>query len=104
MFEKIFGKKNSIQRSLLKNFFIVIITIIIINITGFLLLVAPSINMINNAENISEILYMIRKYLGLAIFNIILISAIFIRINTKKMLQPIQKLSEATKKVSSRRL
>ncbi|MGM9876937.1 MAG: hypothetical protein ACI310_06920 [Bacilli bacterium] len=110
MFEKIFGKKKSIQRSLVRSFIISIALVIIITIIGFFILVVPSINTklievnISSKENIREIIYVVRRFLGLTIVNIILISIILIRINTKKMLQPIQKLSEATKKVTSRRL
>lgn len=108
MFEKIFGKKKSIQRSLVRSFIISIVLVIIITIIGFSILVVPSINTklidVNISRNISEIIYVVRRFLGLTIVNIILISVILIRINTKKMLQPIQKLNEATKKVTSRRL
>lgn len=110
MFERIFGKKKSIQRSLVRSFIISIILVIIITIIGFSILVVPSINTklievnISSKEDISEIMHIARMFLGLTIVNIILISVILIRINTKKMLQPIQKLSEATKKVTSRRL
>lgn len=110
MIEKIFGKKKSIQRALVISFMISIVLVIILSIVEFLIFVDPYINNkliefnINSKEDFNQIINTVRRALGFTIFNVILISAILIRINTKKMLQPIQKLSEATKKVTSRRL
>lgn len=84
--------------------------VIIITLIGFYIFVVPSINTkliefnIKGKENIGDIIFIATSFLALAIVNIILISAILIRINTKKMLQPIKQLNEATKKVASRRL
>lgn len=107
MFEKIFGKKKSIQRSLVINFILSIALVIVLTIIEFSIFVIPSINtqLIDvNIENVDNFLYIIRRGLALTIINIILISAILIRINTKKMLQPIKQINEATKRVTSRRL
>lgn len=110
MFEKIFGKKKSIQRALVVSFIISIALVIILSILEFLIFVDPYINKqliainINSQEDFNEIVNTVRRTLGFTIFNIILISAILIRINTKKMLQPIRQLNEATEKIASRRL
>lgn len=110
MLEKILGKRKSIQRSLMRSFIISISMVIIITLIGFFIFVVPSMNTkliefnINSKEDIEAVLYIVQSFLGLTIVNIILISAILIRINTKKMLQPIKQLNEATKKVASRKL
>ena len=110
MLEKILGKRKSIQRSLTRSFIISISMVIIITLIGFYIFVVPSINTkliefnIQGKEDIGEILFIATSFLALAIVNIVLISAILIRINTKKMLQPIKQLNDATKKVASRRL
>lgn len=107
MFERILGKNKSIQRSLVISFVISVSMVIIITFIGFYIFIVPSINTklieinIRSQEDISEFLYIVRRFLGLTIVNIILISAIIIRINTKKMLQPIKQLNDATKKVAS---
>lgn len=107
MFEKIFGKKKSIQRSLVRSFIISIVMVIIITIIGFFIFVVPYVNTklikfnISSIEDIDNAKYIVRSVFGLTLFNIILISTILIRINMKKMLQPIKQLNEATKKVTT---
>lgn len=54
-----------------------------------------------NKEQIKEILGITRRSLVLLIINTILISTIVMRITSKKILQPIKKMTEATKKVAS---
>ena len=97
MFERVLGKKQSIQRSLVISFIISIVLVIILTIIEFFIFVNPSMNVNVNTD---VFVYVIKRGLVLAIFNVILISAILISINTKKMLQPIKKINEATKKVS----
>lgn len=107
MLEKIFGKKKSIQRSLVISFMISIILVIILSIAEFFLFVEPYINNkiieinIRSQEEFREIVYIVRRGLGFTIINVILISVILIRINMKKMLQPIKQINEATKRVTS---
>ena len=104
MFEKIFGKKKSIQRSLVRSFIISIALVIIITIIEFSIFVLPSINtqLIDiSKENVNSLIYVVRRFLGITIVNIILISVVLIRINTKKMLQPMKQINEATKKVTA---
>ena len=99
MLERILGKRKSIQRSLVRSFIISIALVIVLTIAEFAIFVLPSIN--SHSINMNIDLYAIRRGLGLTIFNIILISVILIRINTKKMLQPMKQLNEATKKVTA---
>ena len=104
MFEKILGKKKSIQRSLVRSFIISIALVIIITIIEFSIFVLPSINtqLIDiSKENVNSLIYVVRRFLGITIVNIILISVVLIRINTKKMLQPMKQINEATKKVTA---
>lgn len=98
MLERVLGKRKSIQRSLVRSFIISIALVIILTIAEFAIFVLPSIN--SHSINMNIDLYAIRRGLGLTIFNIILISVILIRINTKKMLQPMKQINEATKKVT----
>ena len=107
MLEKILGKRKSIQRSLVRSFVISIVAVIILSIAEFFLFVDPDINKtiiainIQSQEDVSEIIHIARKTLGFTIVNIILISFILIRINLKKMLQPIKQINDATKKVAT---
>lgn len=110
MFERIFGKRKSIQRALVISFIISIAMVIIMSIIEFALFLVPAINTkliavnIESPEDISYFLNIIRKGLIITIINIIVISAMLIRINTKKMLQPIKQINEATKQVTLRKL
>lgn len=106
MIEKLFGKKKSIQRNLIIQFAIAIIAIVLVTLVGFYLLVNNQalekliqIN-VNTKEEIKELLSIIRRSVGLIILNTLVIGAVTIRISAKKMLKPITKLNEATKKVA----
>ena len=107
MFEKIFGKKKSIQRTLIIDLIIAIVVVFVASTMGFYLLInnqtvekLVQIEVTSN-EDIIEILTIIRRAILLLLLNTIVISVIAMRITTKKMLQPIQKLKDATKKVAS---
>lgn len=107
MFEKILGRKKSIQRSLIMDFMLSIIIVVIISLIGFYIFVNKEaldtliqINLESN-EKIRELLGIIKRSIFILIINTILISAIAMKITSKKMLQPIRKITEATKKVSS---
>ena len=104
MFEKIFGKKNSIQRSLTLVFFIGIIVVIITTVIGFYILIDNQI--INrliqiHVENSSELEVIIRRNVILLILNAIIISVIIIQVISRRILKPIKQITEATKKVAS---
>ena len=104
MFEKFIGKKRTIQRSLGISFILSITLAIIITLAEFFLFVEPSIinkiTEIKNQEDINGTISILRRHSLFAIDNIIFISFILIRINVKKMLQPIKQINEATKKVT----
>lgn len=56
---------------------------------------------IESKEQIKELLGITRRSVELLIINTILISAIVMKITSKKLLQPIEKMTDATKKVAS---
>lgn len=106
MIEKIFGEKKSIQRNLIIQFTIATISIVIVTLIGFYLLVNNQalekliqIN-VNTKKEIKELLSIIRRSVGLIILNTLVIGAVTIKISAGKMLKPITKLNEATKKVA----
>ena len=121
MFERIFGKRKSLQRNLVIDLIICIIIVmfislliflfflhvLFISLVGFYIFVNKetlnSLIQVNfeNKEQIKEILGITRRSLVLLIINTILISTIVMRITSKKILQPIKKMTEATKKVAS---
>ncbi len=107
MLEKIFGKKKSIQRSLIRNMFIAIAIVFILSLVVFYLFVNNQTAekliqiSIDNSEETKEVLKIIRRSIIVLFLNTTVISVILMRISIKKMLQPIQQLTEATKKVAS---
>lgn len=107
MFEKVLGKKKSIQRSLIISMFIAIGIVLVLSIIGFYLFVdnqtAEKLIQINidSSEKVKEILSIMRRGIFIFCLNTIIISFIFMKIASKKMLQPIQQLKEATKKVAA---
>lgn len=107
MFKRIFGKRKSLQRDLVKDIIICIIIVMFISLIGFYVFVNKEtlerliqIN-IESKDQIKELLGITRRSVGLLIINTILISAIVMKITSKKLLQPIEKMTEATKKVAS---
>ena len=107
MFERIFGKRKSLQRNLVIDLIICIIIVMVISLAGFYIFVnkdtLESLIHVNfeNKDQIKEILGITRRSVVLLIINTILISTIVMRITGKKILQPIEKMTEATKKVAS---
>lgn len=100
MFERIVGRRKSIQRTIVKSLIISVLSVIILTFLEFYIFIKPPIN----AGLAGGVFFVIQKGAIFTVINIILISGILIKINTKIMLQPITQLNEATKKVSARRL
>lgn len=104
--QKIFGKRNSMQRSLMRSFIIAIVLVAILTIVEFSLLVVPKMQdklieiNIRDKEQIDSLIYVTRKICGFAILNIVIISAVLVRINLKNIFRPIEQINEATKKVA----
>ena len=107
MFEKIFGKKKSIQRTLSRDFIIALVAVIIFTIVLFYIIVNNAVSSklidihVEGIENIEEIQSIMSRGLILAIVNVIIVGAVLMRLSATKMLNPIKKLTEATKKVAA---
>ena len=106
MFEKIIGRKKSIQRELVIEFIITILLVVVFSILGFYIFVnqeATKIIEINLAgrEGLKEILSIIRRSLVIILLNSIVISTAIMKIASKKILNPLEKMIDATKKVAS---
>ena len=106
MLEKIFGKRKSIKRSLIINFIISIIIVLLISVIGFYIFVNKETLetliqiKLESKEQIQSLLDITRRSLFILVMNTILICAVVMQIISKKMLQPIQKIAQATNKVS----
>lgn len=104
--QKIFGKRNSMQRSLMRSFIIALVLVAILTIIEFSVLVVPTMQdklieiNIHDKEQIDSLVYITRKICGFVILNIVIISAVLVRINLKNIFRPIEQINEATKKVA----
>lgn len=104
--QKIFGKRNSMQRSLMRSFIIALVLVAILTVIEFSVLVVPTMQdklieiNIHDKEQIDSLVYITRKICGFAILNIVIISAVLVRINLKNIFRPIEQINEATKKVA----
>ena len=104
--QKIFGKRNSMQRSLMRSFIIALVLVAILTVIEFSVLVVPTMQdklieiNIHDKEQIDSLLYITRKICGFAILNIVIISTVLVRINLKNIFRPIEQINEATKKVA----
>lgn len=102
MFEKIFGKKNSIQRNLIIIFIIGILIVVVITIIGYYILIDDQIiNKLIQLHESEELSQTIRRNVILMILNTIVISIILIQLISRRMIKPIKQITEATKKVAA---
>ncbi len=107
IFEKIFGKRNSIQRKIVTTATVYILIVIIITSLLFYFFVHKSIDTelveinVRQREEAKEILGMSLKSIRLIIISIVLSAVGVIGYVTRKMLNPVAKITEATKKVAS---
>lgn len=106
MKEKIFGKKNSIQRRLIIEFIIALILVVILTIGGFHIFINREARQIletniQEKQVIQELLPIISRATGILIINSLIIGLILIRIVSKRMLDPLEKIVEAAKKVTA---
>ena len=105
--EKIFGKKKSIQRKIIRT--ATIYTLIVISLTAFLfyMFVHKSINTklveinIQQKEEARDLLIISGRSIRMSIFSIIIITIALIHNFSKKMLNPIKKITDATKQVAA---
>lgn len=107
MFEKIFGKKDSVQRKIVTISIIYILITVVITAIFFYFFVHKSINMkfieinMSQRQEAKEILEMSNRSVRIASISLIVIATLIIANITRKMLRPIGKITEATKKVAS---
>lgn len=104
--EKIFGKKQSVQRSLVRDFIIATVIIIICSLISFYIFVSMSateklvsINF-DSQEDIQEVLSIIKRGLLIVIANAIVVGGVTMQLASRKMLKPITQITQATRKVS----
>lgn len=107
MFEKIFGKKDSVQRKIVTISIIYILITVAITAFFFYVFVHKSINMkfieinMSQRQEAKEILEMSSRSVRIGSISLVLIATMIIANITRKMLRPIGKITEATKKVAS---
>lgn len=106
MFEKIFGKKKSIKRVLILNLILSVAIVFVISLIGLLIFVnKESLNrliLLNLAtgDNLRDLTYIFQRFVIMLILNTVLISALVISVISRKIIKPIENLSNATKKVA----
>ncbi len=107
MFERIFGKKKSMQRGLIVGFLVAIVIVEVVSFIGVSIFnkretIEQLIQInIDSEEKVKELFVILRRTTLIGAINVILIGSIIMRMLSQKMLKPIQKLTEATKKVAS---
>ena len=106
MFEKIFGKRNSIKRELVVESLIIFILVVVFSTVGFNIFVhneASKIIEVNikDYNQLKELLPIIRRGLLIILLNTIVVSTAVINISSSKILNPLEKMINATKKVAN---
>lgn len=106
MFEKIIGKKNSLQRNLIKEFAIVFIALIILSISVFYISVNREIEreLRNQDEGRKidevEVVSIVRRSLGITIITSFIYIVVTMRYSARKILRPINQINDATKQIA----
>lgn len=107
IFEKIFGKKNSIQRKVVKTAIIYLLAVSVVTILLFYFFIHKSVEMelveisIKQKSEVKELVGITGKSIRLVITIISLTAIGLIAYVTRKTLNPVAKITEATKKVAS---
>lgn len=107
MFERIIGKKKSLQRNLIKEFTVVFIVLILLSVSVFYISVNNAIEEklvgIHGVKQIDrqEIVNIVRRSVLITISTSALYIIIMMRYSAKKILGPIKQINEATKKVAT---
>lgn len=107
IFEKIFGKKNSIQRKVVKIAIIYLLAVSVVTILLFYFFIHKSVEMelveisIKQKSEVKELVGITGKSIRLVITIISLTAIGLIAYVTRKTLNPVAKITEATKKVAS---
>ena len=111
MFEKIFiaifGKKKSIQRKIIKTAVLYILIVIALTAFLFYIFVQRSINIklieINaqQRQSVKDLIKISSRSIRLSIISILLITIALIQNFSRKIVNPIKKITDATKKVAA---
>lgn len=107
MFEKIFGKKNSIQRKIITTTITYILIAIVITSLCFYIFVHKSVSMelikisITQKEAARQVTKVFNRSIRIAIIGLISAAILIVSSIAKKMLNPIKRITDATKKVAS---
>lgn len=107
LFTKIFGKKKSIQRRIIKTAILYILIVIAIAAFLFYVFVQRSINIklieINEqqGQSIKDLLNISSRSIRVSIVSILLITIALMQNISRKIVNPIKKITDATKKVAS---
>ena len=111
MFEKIFiaifGKTKSIQRKIIKTAVLYILIVIALTAFLFYVFVHRSINVklieinMEQRQAANDLLKISSRSIRVSIISIVLITIALVQNISRKMVSPIKKITEATKKVSA---
>lgn len=111
MFEKIFiaifGKKKSIQRKIIKTAVLYILIVIALTAFLFYVFVHRSINVklieinMEQRQAAKDLLKISSRSIRVSIISIVLITIALVQNISRKMVSPIKKITEATKKVAA---
>lgn len=107
LFTTIFGKKKSIQRKIIKTSVIYILIVIALTAFLFYIFVQRSINIklieINaqQRQSVKDLIKISSRSIRLSIISILLITIALIQNISRKIVNPIKKITDATKKVAA---
>lgn len=107
LFTTIFGKKKSIQRRIIKTSVIYILIVIALTAFLFYIFVQRSINIklieINaqQRQSVKDLIKISSRSIRLSIISILLITIALIQNISRKIVNPIKKITDATKKVAA---
>ena len=107
LFTTIFGKKKSIQRRIIKTSVIYILIVIALTAFLFYIFVQRSINIklieINaqQRQSVKDLIKISSRSIRLSIISILLITIALIQKISRKIVNPIKKITDATKKVAA---
>lgn len=107
LFTTIFGKKKSIQRKIIKTAVIYILIVIAVTAFLFYIFVQRSINIklieINaqQRQSVKDLIKISSRSIRLSIISILLITIALIQNFSRKIVNPIKKITDATKKVAA---
>lgn len=107
IFIAIFGKKKSIQRKIIKTAVLYILIVIALTAFLFYVFVHRSINVklieinMEQRQAAKDLLKISSRSIRVSIISIVLITIALVQNISRKMVSPIKKITEATKKVAA---